>query len=70
MTFATVMTDLVGIRKLPQLMTVTFPIVGTFRLIVVSTSGRLNCSYSFLAMTLVCLNKCLCSCCPGISFME
>ena len=41
MTFATVvMTDLVGIRKLPQLMTLTYPIVGAFRLIVISTSGR------------------------------
>ena len=66
MTFGTVViTDLVGIRKLPQIMTLTYPIIGAFRLIVISTSGRLNCSYSFLALTLVGLNKC-----HAVGFLE
>ena len=41
MTFATVvMMDLVGIKKLPQLMALTFPLIGALQLIVISTSGR------------------------------
>ena len=71
MTFATVvMTDLVGIRKLPQLMTLTYPIVGAFRLFVISTSGRFKWLLFFIALTLVSLNKCFCSWVPGIYLTE
>ena len=35
-----VMMDLIGIAVLPQLMAMTFPLVGAFQLISISTSGK------------------------------
>ena len=71
MTFAiVVMTDLVGIKKLPQLMTLTFPIVGAFRFTVISTSGKFKLLLPFFSINIGRFKQVPCSWVPGIYFME